>query len=90
MAPVRGDGMRGLAVFISDIRNCKYIHIHNNCFVQQHISQCVSICNFTHYVYIEYEEVNNFFTFDTFLCNPRGYHRCGQQMESDYMADYRR
>lgn len=23
MAPVRGDGMRGLAVFISDIRNCK-------------------------------------------------------------------
>lgn len=24
MAPVRGDGMRGLAVFISDIRNCKY------------------------------------------------------------------
>lgn len=25
MAPVRGDGMRGLAVFISDIRNCKLI-----------------------------------------------------------------
>lgn len=25
MAPVRGDGMRGLAVFISDIRNCEYI-----------------------------------------------------------------
>lgn len=24
MAPVRGDGMRGLAVFISDIRNCEY------------------------------------------------------------------
>lgn len=24
MAPVRGDGMRGLAVFISDIRNCKF------------------------------------------------------------------
>lgn len=27
MAPVRGDGMRGLAVFISDIRNCKYYKI---------------------------------------------------------------
>lgn len=25
MAPVRGDGMRGLAVFISDIRNCEYL-----------------------------------------------------------------
>jgi hypothetical protein len=25
MPAVRGDGMRGLAVFISDIRNCKYI-----------------------------------------------------------------
>lgn len=24
MPAVRGDGMRGLAVFISDIRNCKY------------------------------------------------------------------
>jgi len=23
----RGDGMRGLAVFIADIRNCKYIDI---------------------------------------------------------------
>lgn len=36
MAPVRGDGMRGLAVFISDIRNCKYLHhafkfTHNVC-----------------------------------------------------------
>lgn len=27
MPAVRGDGMRGLAVFISDIRNCMY-HIH--------------------------------------------------------------
>jgi len=25
MPAVRGDGMRGLAVFISDIRNCKYL-----------------------------------------------------------------
>jgi hypothetical protein len=25
MPGVRGDGMRGLAVFISDIRNCEYI-----------------------------------------------------------------
>ena len=24
MPPGRGDGMRGLAVFISDIRNCEY------------------------------------------------------------------
>lgn len=24
MPAVRGEGMRGLAVFISDIRNCKY------------------------------------------------------------------
>ena len=24
MPPVKGEGMRGLAVFISDIRNCKY------------------------------------------------------------------
>lgn len=24
MPAVRGDGMRGLAVFISDIRNCKF------------------------------------------------------------------
>lgn len=27
MPAVRGDGMRGLAVFISDIRNCKYFGI---------------------------------------------------------------
>lgn len=27
----KGDGMRGLAVFISDIRNCKFVyHIHNS------------------------------------------------------------
>jgi hypothetical protein len=25
MPAVRGDGMRGLAVFISDIRNCEYL-----------------------------------------------------------------
>lgn len=30
MAPVRGDGMRGLAVFISDIRNCKFCRIEIN------------------------------------------------------------
>lgn len=27
MPAVRGDGMRGLAVFISDIRNCKFRRI---------------------------------------------------------------
>ena len=27
MPAVKGDGMRGLAVFISDIRNCKYIYL---------------------------------------------------------------
>ena len=27
----KGDGMRGLAVFISDIRNCKYIFLLCNC-----------------------------------------------------------
>jgi len=25
MPAVKGDGMRGLAVFISDIRNCKFL-----------------------------------------------------------------
>lgn len=29
MPAVRGDGMRGLAVFIADIRNCKHIFILN-------------------------------------------------------------
>lgn len=27
MPAVRGDGMRGLAVFISDIRNCMYKYV---------------------------------------------------------------
>lgn len=31
MPAVRGDGMRGLAVFISDIRNCKYLAIFCIC-----------------------------------------------------------
>ena len=31
MPAVRGDGMRGLAVFISDIRNCKYDYSPSCC-----------------------------------------------------------
>lgn len=45
MAPVRGDGMRGLAVFISDIRNCKltftenpFLYVNNKTMIISHTS----------------------------------------------------
>ncbi len=44
----KGDGMRGLAVFISDIRNCKLSLSHSNTINVSHFRMRTAVLNSSH------------------------------------------
>ena len=53
MPAVRGDGMRGLAVFISDIRNCKlkFLFVYFSIYIFKKINGFVVYVNYNIFIY---------------------------------------